>query len=269
MSMDDIRSKAKSMQAAKLKRFGVKSSSDPAGKYGCGGTIKRASGGRVGKDMGGALTGGDDDMSQIEGDASRPRLDRKPRSAATTININVAKPGGPGDMPPPPMPPPMPPPGPPMGGPPPGGPPGMGGPPPMPPPGMMPPGLAGPPGMPPGMPPKPPGMFAKGGAVKGDADDKPAPKKGFGGPLAGAAGGPRPLPPAVAAKIPPNPGMAGPGPTLGGRMPGPGVMLGGKMRPPMGTGMMRKDGGHVVLDAGSGSGGGREEKIAHEKKRGK
>jgi hypothetical protein len=45
-------------------------------------------------------------------------------------------------------------------------------------------------------------------------------------------------------------------------------MLGGKMRPPLPGGVMRKDGGHVVLDAGSGSGEGREEKIAHEKKRG-
>ncbi len=256
MSMKDIMSKSKSMRQAKLKSYGAKSGDikDSSGKYGCGGVTKRALGGRIHKQIGGALSS-DKDMDPMDGGAAPDRLDRPSRSAKgakgnTVININVAKPGAdmvagagvPPPMPPPPM---APPPPPPMAGPPPGAmpvglPPGMG-PPPM--------------GPPMGGPPRPfksggrianLGKFAHGGKVKNDndADDKPA-KKQFGGPMGGAPGMARPMqkriPPAVAQAIAAKKGM-GMGP-----------------KPPMGM-PMRAMGGGVKLDAGSCSGEGREEK---------
>lgn len=167
MSMKDIMSKAKSMRQAKLKSYGAKG--DMASRsedFQCGGRTKRAFGGRIEKQAGGALEGLD-----MAGSGPAPRLDKKSRGPAnTTINITVAKPDAAAPPPPLPMPP-----GPAMGAGPPTPPPAMAAPP-------MP-GLGAPPmGMPPpppggmGMPPPRPfkdggrianlGKFAHGGKVR-------------------------------------------------------------------------------------------------------
>ncbi len=140
MSMKDIMSKAKSMRQAKLKSYGAKGdmASRSEDMMQCGGRTKRAFGGRIHKQVGGALEGLD-----MAGSGAAPRLDKKSRGPAnTTINITLAKPDAgaaavPHPLPPPPMAAPPPPPmgagPPPMGAPPMGGPPPMGMPPPRPP----------------------------------------------------------------------------------------------------------------------------------------
>lgn len=135
--MKDYKQQAKDMAKARLEKMGGKRSERVSG-------IMRADGGRVCKADGGSMHGepdGDefDSGAEMDGESSKPRLDKPSRGAGkTTVNIIVGK-GQ--EMPPPAMP---------MAGP----------PPPMPP---------GPPaGPPPGMPPLP--MRAAGGRMTAGAE---------------------------------------------------------------------------------------------------
>lgn len=112
--MHDYKAKAKEMAKARLEKMGGKSS-DRADK------IMRASGGRVCKADGGSMMhdepDGDefDSGAEIDGEGSKPRLDKPSRGAGkTTVNIIVGKgqeapPAPMAAMPMPPPPPPAPP----------------------------------------------------------------------------------------------------------------------------------------------------------------
>lgn len=119
--MKDYKQEAKDMAAAKLKKLGGKRSEHTES------FMKRADGGRICKADGGPLGDEFDSGEEMDGEMSKPRLDKPGRGGGkTTVNIIVGKgpdaPGAPmAAMPPPPapMPPPAnlpPPPGGPMGG---------------------------------------------------------------------------------------------------------------------------------------------------------
>jgi hypothetical protein len=120
--MKDYKQQAKEMAKARLEKMGGKSS-DRVDR------LMRADGGRACKAIGGGMDEPDGDEfdsgAEMDGEGSKPRLDKPSRGGGkTTVNIIVGKgqepPPAPMAMPMPPPPPPGPPPGPAMG-PPPGG----------------------------------------------------------------------------------------------------------------------------------------------------
>lgn len=119
--MKDYKQEAKDMAAAKLKKLGGKRSEHTES------FMKRADGGRICKADGGPMGDEFDSGEEMDGEMSKPRLDKPGRGGGkTTVNIIVGKgpdaPGAPmAAMPPPPAPMPAPanlppPPGGPMGG---------------------------------------------------------------------------------------------------------------------------------------------------------